>query len=123
MFRLLKKGIKLDQAQATTILLGAAYLDQAQVIKRALDLGADVNGVSDRDPRGRTALALAIDAGNSHLVKLLVEAEASLAAVDKDGTRYEGTFVEGQRNGKFIVKSSDGKVIRECIYNLGHLEQ
>ena len=85
MFRLLKKGIKLDQAQATTILLGAAYLDQAQVIKRALDLGADVNGVSDRDPRGRTALALAIDAGNSHLVKLLVEAEASLAAVDKDG--------------------------------------
>lgn len=85
MFRLLKKGVKLDAAQATSILLGAAYLDQAQVIKRALDLGADVNGVSDRDPRGRTALALAIDAGNSHLVKQLVEAEASLTATDKDG--------------------------------------
>ena len=40
-------------------------------------------------------------------------------AVDVDGTRYEGTFEEGQRHGKFIVKDTTGKIIRECVYNLG----
>lgn len=84
-FRLLKKGVKLDEAQATTILLGAAYLDQARVADYALGLGANINGVSDRDPRGRTALALAIDTGHFGLVEKLVKAGASLKATDKDG--------------------------------------
>lgn len=84
MFRLLKKQAKLDDKQATTILIGAAYLDQAQVVKYALELGAKIDGVSDRDPRGRTALAMAIDAGHSALVKPLIEAGASLDATDKD---------------------------------------
>lgn len=84
-FRLMKKGVKISAEQATTILLGGAYLDQAQVVKRALDLGAQIDGTSDRDPRGRTALALAIDAGHSALVKQIVEAGASLTATDKDG--------------------------------------
>ena len=43
-------------------------------------------------------------------------------AVDSDGTRYEGTFTNGQRNGKFTVKDAEGTVIRECVYNSGHLE-
>ena len=84
-FRLLKKGEDVKPDWATTMLLGGAYLDQAQVVAYALKLGAKINGVSPRDPRGRTALALAIDAGHSALVKPLVEAGASLVAVDKDG--------------------------------------
>lgn len=84
-FRLMKKGVKVSKEQATTMLLGGAYLDQAQVISRAIELGAEIDGVSDRDPLGRTALALAIDAGHSALVKQLVQAGASLDATDKDG--------------------------------------
>lgn len=85
LFRLLKKGVKLSSADATSILVGAAYLDQAQVIRRALELGAEIDGAAARDPFGRTALAMAIDAGHSALVKPLVEAGASLTAADKDG--------------------------------------
>lgn len=84
-FRLVKKTGNVTPEQATTMLLGAAYLDQAQVLKRALELGADVNGVSARDPRGRTALALAVDTGHSGLVAALVNAGADLSATDKDG--------------------------------------
>lgn len=84
-FRLVKKTGNVAPEQATTMLLGAAYLGQAQVLKRALELGADVNGVSTRDPRGRTALALAVDAGHSGLVAALVTAGADLSAADKDG--------------------------------------
>ena len=47
------------------------------------------------------------------------EEHGSGVAVDVDGTRYEGTFEEGQRHGKFIVKDTTGKIIRECVYNLG----
>lgn len=84
-FRLVKKTGNVTPEQATTMLIGAAYLDQLQVANRALELGADVNGVSSRDPRGRTALAMAVDAGHTALVKKLVEAGADLTAADKDG--------------------------------------
>jgi len=84
-FRLMKKGVKVDAEMATTLLLGSAYLDQAQVLARALELGANVNGTSSRDPRKRTALAIAVDTGNSSLVEALVKAGAELNAVDADG--------------------------------------
>lgn len=84
-FRLLKKNATLTKSEATSILLGAAYLDQAAVIPYAIELGADVNGVSERDPRKRTALMLAIDAQNLSLVKSLVEAGASSTATDAEG--------------------------------------
>lgn len=85
MFRLLKKQTVLTPDQATSILLGAAYLGQLQVVDYSLKLGASINGVSKKDPRGRSALALAIDAGNSGLVKTLVGAGASVDAKDADG--------------------------------------
>ena len=84
-FRLMKKGVKVDADMATTLLLGGAYLDQGQVMSRALELGADVNGTSSRDPRKRTALAIAVDTGHSSLVEMLVKAGAALDAVDADG--------------------------------------
>ena len=84
-FRLMKKGVKVDAEMATTLLLGGAYLDQAQVLSRAIELGANVNGTSSRDPRKRTALAIAVDTGHSSLVEALVKAGAALDAVDADG--------------------------------------
>ena len=84
-FRLMKKGVKIDAEMATTLLLGGAYLDQAQILNRAIELGANVNGTSSRDPRKRTALAIAVDTGNSSLVEALVKAGAALNAVDADG--------------------------------------
>ena len=84
-FRLLKKKATLSKAEATSLVLGAAYLDQPAVIPFALKLGADINGVSARDTRKRTALMLAIDAQNLSLLKLLVEAGASATATDAAG--------------------------------------
>lgn len=84
-FRLLKKGAKLTTVEATSILLGAAYLDQSVVVPFALKLGADVNGVSVRDPRKRTALMLAIDAQHLSLMKVLSEAGANVEATDANG--------------------------------------
>ena len=84
-FRLLKRNATLNPSEATSLLLGAAYLDQPAVIPYALKLGADVNGVSRRDVRKRTALMLAIDAQNLSLLKTLVEAGASSVATDADG--------------------------------------
>ena len=84
-FRLLKRNATLKPTEATSLLLGAAYLDQPAVIPYALKLGADVNGVSARDVRKRTALMLAIDAQNLSLLKTLVEAGASSVATDADG--------------------------------------
>lgn len=84
-FRLLKKNATLSAAEATSILLGAAYLDQAAVIPFALKLGADVNGVSARDPRKRTALMLALDAQHLSLMKALSEAGVNAKATDANG--------------------------------------
>lgn len=84
-FRLLKKKATLAKAEATSLVLGAAYLDQPAVIPFALKLGADINGASARDVRKRTALMLAIDAQNLSLLKELVEAGASSTATDADG--------------------------------------
>ena len=83
--RLMKLGQKVTPAQATTMLLGGAYLDQSGVIEKAIKLGADVNGVSDRDPLRRTALLLAIQTGHNSLLKQLADAKAALAVADADG--------------------------------------
>ena len=83
--RLLKLGKKIDKGQATVALLGGVYLDQPAVVARALELGADVNGVSDRDPLGRTGVLLAIQTGHNSFLKQLTDANASLTPVDVNG--------------------------------------
>ena len=101
-FRLLKGGAKLSGAEATSILLGGAYLDQAAVVSYALELGADVNGVSARDPRKRTALMLAIDTQHLTLIKAILEAGASTTAAD----------VAGNTVMHYAVKSGSVAVVR-----------
>ena len=83
--RLLKLGKKIDAQQATVALLGGVYLDQAAVVTRALELGADANGKSDRDPLGRTGILLAIQTGHNSFLKQLTDAKAALDPVDANG--------------------------------------
>ena len=83
--RLLKLGKKIDAAQATVALLGGVYLDQSAVVTRALELGADVNGTSSRDPLARTGVLLAIQTGHNAFLKSLADAKASLSPVDTNG--------------------------------------
>jgi len=83
--RLLKLGKKIDPEQATVVLLGGVYLDQSAVVARALELGADVNGKSARDPLGRTGVLVAIQSGHNSFLKQLADAGAALDPVDADG--------------------------------------
>ncbi len=83
--RLLKLEKKVTPDQATTMLLGGTYLDQPAVVSKALELGAEVNGVSDRDPLRRTALLLAIQTGHTSLLKQLAAANAEFTVADAEG--------------------------------------
>ena len=83
--RLLKLGRKIDSEQATVALLGGVYLDQSAVVTRALELGADANGRSARDPLGRTGVLIAIQSGHNSFLKQLADAGAALDPVDADG--------------------------------------
>ena len=38
-----------------------------------------------------------------------------------DGTRFEGSFFNDQRDGSFVEKDRSGKVIRKGIYSRGRL--
>ena len=83
--RLMKLGRRADAGQATVMLLGGVYLDQPAVVSRTLELGADANGTSVRDPLGRTGVLLAIQTGHNSFLKQLTDARASLAPVDANG--------------------------------------
>lgn len=66
----------------TPLHVAAAESGQLRVVQRLLAANADVNAV---DKEGWTALHLAVDRGNSAMVKLLLEAHANVDAVDKQG--------------------------------------
>jgi antitoxin component YwqK of YwqJK toxin-antitoxin module len=38
-----------------------------------------------------------------------------------DGIRFEGSFFNDQKDGSFVEKDRNGKVIRKGIYNRGKL--
>jgi antitoxin component YwqK of YwqJK toxin-antitoxin module len=39
---------------------------------------------------------------------------------DKDGNRFEGTYVDDVRDGKFIEKDRNGRIVRQGTYTRGH---
>ena len=39
--------------------------------------------------------------------------------VEENGTRYEGTFKNNEKDGDFVVKNKDGKIIYKCKYKDG----
>ena len=83
--RLMKLGKKIDEGQATVMLLGGVYLDQSAVVTRALELGAKVDGTSVRDPLARTGILVAIQTGHNAFLKQLADAGAALDPVDAVG--------------------------------------
>ena len=38
---------------------------------------------------------------------------------NKDGTRFEGSYVDDLRDGKFIEKDRNGKIIKQGYYESG----
>lgn len=94
-FRDIKRQKEISAEQATVMLLGAAYLDQRVVIERALELGADINATSTRDPLARTAIMLALEAQNADLAKVLVENGANVSATDNEGNSVMHYAVRG----------------------------
>ena len=83
--RLLKQAKTLNKDQGAALVFGAVYLDQPAVLVRALELGADVNAVSPRDPLGRSALLLSIQLGRTSFMRTLVDRGANVKAVDAQG--------------------------------------
>lgn len=98
--RLLKMKATLTADQLVSVALGAVYLDQPAVFDHARDLGADVNGVSERDPLKRTALLFAIQLGRTAFVHRLVAAGAKVDAADAAG---DTTVHYAARRGNLAV--------------------
>ena len=80
--RLLKKRDTLTKDIGAAMVLGAIYLDQSAVLTKALELGADVNGRTPRDPLSRTGLLLAIQLGRTSLLHKLVKSGANVGVSD-----------------------------------------
>lgn len=98
--RLLKQTKTLNKELGTALVLGSVYLDQPAVFDRALELGADVNGVSQRDPLKRTALLLAVQLGRTAFIQRLVERGADVTVVDAAG---DGALHYAVRRGNISV--------------------
>ena len=83
--RLLKRGDKASEEEATTLLVGAVYLNQPAMFKRALELGARIDAPAARDPRRRPAMLVAIQTGHPSFLASINEAKGSPKVVDASG--------------------------------------
>ncbi len=83
-FRLLKADAELTADQKQTLLVGAAWLNQPQVVTWALDLGAEIDTPAARDTLERPAILVAIQTGNISLIRTLIDAGAAMNAMDAD---------------------------------------
>lgn len=106
--------ISAAEAEATSVLLGGAYLDQAAVVDYAIKLGAKVDGVSARDPRKRTALMLAIDTQHLTLIQAILKAGASATAADADGNTVMHYAV---KSGSVAVVTAIAKTAPMAVVN------
>ena len=82
--RLLKRGEKVSETEATTILIGSVYLNQPAVFTRALELGAKIDSPAVRDPRKRPAMLVAIQTGHPSFLSAINEAKGNQKVVDAD---------------------------------------
>ncbi|MBR7180679.1 MAG: ankyrin repeat domain-containing protein [Kiritimatiellae bacterium] len=83
--RLLERGGAVSEQEATTLLVGAVYLNQPAMFKHALELGAKIDKASDRDPCGRPAMLLAIETGHQQFLSAVNDANGSKSVVDANG--------------------------------------
>lgn len=84
-FRVLQTGAEISSEEATTLLVGAAYLDQTAVFDKAMELGADLNAPARRDPVKRPALLVAIECGNNAYLAKINAAGGDQTVTDADG--------------------------------------
>lgn len=106
--RMLKGKSRLNGTLGAALVAGAVILDQPAVLDRAMELGADVNSVSARDPLGRTPLLLAVQIGRGAMIRQLASKNASVGAKDTAGNTILHYAV--RRGNLGILKSFVGKV-------------
>ncbi len=90
--KLIASGANLDQPSerfGKPILHDAALMGDKDVVLKALANGANVNG---RDNQGYTPLHWAVQAGNDSIVRLLLDKNADVDAVNFYGNKPFGNF-------------------------------
>lgn len=98
-FRLIRNKVELTPEQKSSVLVGAAYLNQPVVLKWAHDLGADIDTPAPRDPLARPALLVAIQTGNIEVVRTVAEKNATMHVADINGdTTLHYAVREGDAN-------------------------
>lgn len=112
--RLMKRGEVISTKDATTLLVGATYLGQAAMFKRALELKADVNAPSSRDPRGRPAILVAIEKGNTEFLRLIHEAKGLQTVTDANGNT---ALHYAMKNGNLAVARVLAKAVDVTAVN------
>ena len=112
--RLMKRGEVISTDDATTLLVGATYLGQAAMFKRALELKADVNAPASRDPRGRPAILVAIEKGNTEFLSLIHEAKGLQTVTDANGNT---ALHYAMKNGNLAVARVLAKAVDVTAVN------
>ena len=112
--RLMKRGVVVPVADATTLLVGATYLGQTAMFKRALELKANVNAPAERDPRARPALLVAIESGNTEFLRLIHEAKGVQTVTDADGNT---ALHYAMKNGNLAVARVLAKAVDVTAVN------
>ena len=112
--RLMKRGEVISTDDATTLLVGATYLGQAAMFKRALELKADVNAPASRDPRGRPALLVAIEKGHTEFLRLIHEAKGLQTVTDANGNT---ALHYAMKNGNLAVARVLAKAVDVTAVN------
>ena len=112
--RLMKRGKVVSTEDATTLLVGATYLGQVSMFKRALELKADVNAPAIRDPRARPALLVAIEKGNTEFLRLIHEAKGLQTVTDANGNT---ALHYAMKNGNLAVARVLAKAVDVTAVN------
>jgi ankyrin repeat protein len=112
--RLMKRGAVVSTEDATTLLVGATYLGQVAMFKRALELKADVNAPAVRDPRARPALLVAIEKGNTEFLRLIHEAKGLQTVTDANGNT---ALHYAMKNGNLAVARVLAKAVDVTAVN------
>ena len=112
--RIMKRGTAVSAEDATTLLVGATYLGQVSMFKRALELKADVNAPAFRDPRARPALLVAIEKGNTEFLRLIHEAKGLQTVTDANGNT---ALHYAMKNGNLAVARVLAKAVDVTAVN------
>ncbi len=111
--RKLKRGAKVTPEEATTLLVGAVYLNQPAFFKSVLKLGAKINEPAARDPRKRPAMLVAIQSGNVAFLSDINANGGNSKVVDANGNT---ALHYAMRSGNLsVVKAIFGAVDAKAV--------